>query len=315
MSGGGGSGAEAFTEAAGFGGTLGLTDDETTQFVGDPLDLFGVRAGQAAEAAAQRQEDAAQRAITVQEQQFQQILELISPFQQAGVSALEQQQALLGLAGPEAQQAAFDAFTASPGQDFLREQGEQAVLRQAAATGGLGGGNVLSALQQQGIGFAAQQLNNRIAQLGAIAGQGLGAGGQIGQAGLGTAGNVSNLLLQQGAARASGILGQQQAQSQGLQQGVGLGLSALSFFSDEKMKTDINSVDLKACFDAVLSLDLKTWRYKEETGLDQNIHIGPMVQTAPDMIRHGENMLNVADIHMMVAGAIQYMNKEGMFNG
>jgi len=75
---------------------------------------------------------------------------------QAGAQGQEIQSALAGLLGPEAQAQAFAQFQASPGQEFLTEQAERALLRNQAATGGLGGGNVLQELQRQAIGLAQQ---------------------------------------------------------------------------------------------------------------------------------------------------------------
>ena len=138
----------------------------------------------------------------------------LDPFRQAGESALSKQQAFLGLSGQEAEQAAFDQFNESPGQAFLRKRGEKALLAGASATGGLGGGNVQSELQKQGIGFAQQQLNQHQAQLAGISGTGQSTAVTQAQLGSQFAGNVGQ--LQQGAAqsRASGLLAQQALEQQ-----------------------------------------------------------------------------------------------------
>lgn len=94
----------------------------------------------------------------------------LDPFTQTGQGA---QALAAALAGGEGSEEAFANFQDSPGQKFLRDRGEQAITRNAAATGGLGGGNVLKELNEQGVGLAAQQLNNRIAQNTALGGQGL----------------------------------------------------------------------------------------------------------------------------------------------
>lgn len=90
-----------------------------------------------------------------------------------GISAFDIQAAQSGALGPEAQRQAFAAFQESPEQEFLRQQGEQAITRQAAATGGLGGARVLEALQQRGIGLAAQQFGQQFQRLGQVAAPGL----------------------------------------------------------------------------------------------------------------------------------------------
>ena len=168
----------------------------------------------AAREAAEAQRLAAGGAVAEERRQFDISQEQFAPFREAGVSALEQQQALLGLSGVEAQQAAMSAFQESPGQAFLRERGEQALLRQTSAIGGLGGGQVRSELQRQGIGFAQQDLQNQLARLGSIAGQGQAVTANVAQLGAQSASNIGNLLTQSGQAQASGILGAQQARSQ-----------------------------------------------------------------------------------------------------
>lgn len=180
-------------------------------------------ARKASQAAAGAQTEASQAAIEEQRRQFDISQEQATPFREAGVSALGQQQALLGLSGQQAQQQAFQQFQESPGQAFLRERGEQALLRSSAAIGGLGGGRVRSELQQQGIGFAQQDLQNQLARLGTIAGQGQAVTQNVAQLGAGTAANVGNLLQAGGQAQAGGILGAQQARA-GLTGMIGSGL-------------------------------------------------------------------------------------------
>ncbi len=129
----------------------------------------------------------------------------LDPFAQAGVGALEQQQALLGLGTPEQQQAAFSSFQDSPGQRFIRERAQKSLLRNQAAIGGIGGGNVRSALVEQGAGFAAQDFGNQFNRLGQLRTSGQQAAGDIGQGFLTTGANIGearfNALQQQGASR------------------------------------------------------------------------------------------------------------------
>jgi len=191
----------------------------TAAVIGGAAAIKGtIDAKKAAGRAADVQVAGQEAAIGEQRRQFDITQEQAEPFRQAGLGALEQQQALLGLSGQEAQQQAFQAFEESPGQQFLRERGERALLRNASAIGGLGGGNVRSALQQQGIGFAQQNLQNQLAQLGGIAGQGQAATTNVAALGAQTAGNIGAGLTGAAQARASGILGQQQAQTQGINQ-------------------------------------------------------------------------------------------------
>jgi hypothetical protein len=103
---------------------------------------------------------------------FEQAQQTLSPTAQQGAGASQLQAALSGALGPQAQQQAISDFQSSPGQDFLQGRQEQALLRnQAALGGGLGqSGQVLSALQEQAAGFAAQDFQNQFARLGQIAG-------------------------------------------------------------------------------------------------------------------------------------------------
>lgn len=111
-------------------------------------------------------------------QAFGQAGQMFDPYRQVGTAALQQQAALSGALG---QEAFNQAFQASPQQQFLREQGEQAALRTAAARGGLGGGNVMKELSRFNTGLASQDLQNQIANLQQIGSQGLGASGSAAQ--------------------------------------------------------------------------------------------------------------------------------------
>jgi hypothetical protein len=100
------------------------------------------------------------------------------PYMAGGQAAQAQLEALTGARGQEAFQ---QAYQESPYIQFLREQGMRANLAGAAATGGLGGGNVQRELQRFGQGLASQGLQQQIQNLQSLAGQGLqatqGAGG------------------------------------------------------------------------------------------------------------------------------------------
>lgn len=184
----------------------------------------GQAQAQAAQQASQAQAQSAQAGIDEQRRQFDLTQKLLQPYTQAGTPALQQQQAFLGLAGAPAQQQAIQGIAGSPQMQSMLQQGENAILQNASATGGLRGGNTQAALAQ----FRPQLLNQLIDQQYARLG-GLTSLGQQSAAGVGTAGqamgsNVADLLGQQGAAQAGGILGQakgQQMQSGTLGQALG----------------------------------------------------------------------------------------------
>lgn len=97
----------------------------------------------------------------------------IEQFTGAGAKAQQLQAALIGALGPEAQAAAMQQYQESPALAYMQEQAERAVTRNAAATGGTQGGNVLKELQRQAIGLSQQDFNQRIAQLGDLSRMGL----------------------------------------------------------------------------------------------------------------------------------------------
>jgi len=90
-------------------------------------------------------------------------------------------------------------------------------LRNEAAIGGLGGGNVRTALQEQAFGIASTRLGERQDRLGRVARGGLEA--TTTGAGIGTniSTNIAELLAGRGEARAQGILGR----ASGIRRGVG----------------------------------------------------------------------------------------------
>jgi hypothetical protein len=142
---------------------------------------------------------------------------------------MQQQQALIGLQGPEAQQQAISGFEQSPLFQSMQQQGENAILQNASATGGLRGGNVQAALGQ----FRPQLLNQLIEQqygrLGGLAAMGqASAAGQAG-AGMQSAGNVGNLLANQAQATAGGQMARGGMQRQVFGDILGLAKAAAAF--------------------------------------------------------------------------------------
>ena len=105
----------------------------------------------------------------------------LNPYASTGAEAQQREAALSGALGGAAQQQAIGQFMESPGQKFLRERQEQALLRNASATGGLRGGSTLSALQEQASGIAAQQQQQQLENMRNIAQRGQQAAGQQGQ--------------------------------------------------------------------------------------------------------------------------------------
>ena len=148
--------------------SLGLIDSDTfaktaVEGIKDPGSIVGnitgsTAASDAAERAAATQASAAMAGVQEQRDQFAKIVEMMSPYLEAGTGALSAQQGLIGQAGPEAQAEAIAQLQASPQFQALTQTGEEAMLQNAAATGGLRGGNIQGALAQ----FRPQMLSQLI---------------------------------------------------------------------------------------------------------------------------------------------------------
>lgn len=109
---------------------------------------------------------------------FEQAAQGVGQYSPAGLQAQQQQAALSGSMG---QEAFSNALMSNPGTDMIRQEAMDAVMNQATATGGLGGGNVLRALQDRASGLAAQDLQNQYNRAAGLSQQGLQAAGQQGQ--------------------------------------------------------------------------------------------------------------------------------------
>jgi hypothetical protein len=195
--------------------------------------LSAYNQAQAAKKAARTQAGVAREGMAAQERQLEEINALmkpyvdagygaltgLEPYAAAGAPALQRQQALAGTLGPQAQQDAIELINSSPIFRAQITEGENALLQNASATGGLRGGNVQAALAR----FRPAMLNAEIertygrlgglTQLGAQTEMNVAQLGQAGAArqaaaGLQTAANIGNLGAQAGAAQAGGILGQ-----------------------------------------------------------------------------------------------------------
>lgn len=176
-------------------------------------------------------ERAGQTSTRLIQRQFGETEAGLQPFIDPGQQAAEQQAALSGALGPEAQAQAFADFQEDPGTQFLRDQGLRLVGSGAGATGGVGGGERLRELTRFSQGLALQDLSNRFRRLGSVTGTGLQAASNLGSlrgqasagqaqglqfAGKGKAAGISGA----GAAEAAGLVGAAEAEALGLTGGV-----------------------------------------------------------------------------------------------
>ena len=203
-------------------------------FVGDFLgDTIGGITGakqsaRAAERAAGTQARMVEQGIDEQRAQFDKLVELLSPYREAGIPALQQQQALAGTLGADAQRAAIAQIEQSPITQALMRQGEDALLQNASATGGLRGGNTQAALGMFRPNVLNQMIEQQYGRLGGLAQMGqASATGQATQ-GMQVGANVANLLGNQGAALAGGQLARGNVARQAFGDAMAIGSAAAS---------------------------------------------------------------------------------------
>lgn len=213
--------------------------------------LFGASS---ADKAAKQQSDAINRAIDLQQQQFQQTSQNMLPFLNAGDTALNdllntlipsqapQNLNLLdpisSLVGPAPTPNAPGAnFQSSPGYNYQLQQMMNGIQNSAAGRTGAVSGNMLRSLQANAGGLANQDFwnwynalnnsylqkygdmsnmrNQAISLISNLASGGQNAAANLGTTGVQAVGNIANSLGALGSAQAAGILGSANALSNG----------------------------------------------------------------------------------------------------
>lgn len=177
--------------------------------------LGGNSSSKASKRAAEAQLEAQRIATDEQRRQFDLTRSDNMPWLTAGSQALGGQLDLLGLGeqGASGQTAALNALREGPLFSALYDNGEEALLANASATGGLRGGNTELGLANFGRDTFAQVLENMFAKLGGLSGAGQQQGQYLGQMGQQSADNIGNLALQGGNSRAQNFLTQGRIQS------------------------------------------------------------------------------------------------------
>jgi hypothetical protein len=167
----------------------------------------------AASSAGQAQADAANRAATLTNDQFQQTRQDQMPWLQAGQRALGKLEGAVDYTP-----FGMDQFQADPGYAFRLKEGQKALDSQAAARGGLISGNALRAAVGYGQEMGSQEYQNafnryqaerasKLAPLQSLAGVGQTTAANLGAAGAANAGAVGNYLTGGAAAQAAGNVG------------------------------------------------------------------------------------------------------------
>lgn len=153
--------------------------------------------------AADATENAARMSTEEQRRQFDIAREDIRPYREAGTESLSVLRSLLGLGGVAPD---YSTFTQQPDYKFAQEQGEQAILRNLAATGDLRSGEAGKALTTFGQGLASQKFADYYNRLAGLAGVGATQTANLNALGANVAGNIGNTLMAAGGSRASSYL-------------------------------------------------------------------------------------------------------------
>lgn len=203
-----------------------------SSLLGAGASIWGSNKAANAQKEAANQAAAAQReAMAYQKENYERSRGDLSPFIQTGQGANNLLASFYGLNGAAPlNDNVLQSFYNSPDFKFALKGGSEALDNSAAAKGGVLGGNQIRAQTEYGQGLATQNLQGYFARLAGLSGQGIQAGGVLGQIGSGagaqvgaSANNVGNSLMAAGTAEASGILG--------TVKGLNSGLNSLSLFN------------------------------------------------------------------------------------
>lgn len=165
--------------------------------------------GVASSRAAKQQQKGYDAATAEQARQYDQTREDFAPWRDTGRSALDR----LGRAST----GDFSDFTASPSYEFVRDEGQRNMGNSFAARGGAFSGNALRALTEFNQNLASTEYGNWWNRQAGLAGVGQSATQSTAQAGQNAANNIASNYIGAGNARASGVMGMNDA----IQGGIG----------------------------------------------------------------------------------------------
>ena len=155
-----------------------------------------------AKKASQLQYDAAIKGIDETARQFDATRADFAPYQALGAGAAPHLGDLTGINGADQQQVEIDALRASPLYQSLYRNGEEALLQNASATGGLRGGNTERGLADFGSDTLSQVIQQKLAEYAGLVGIGQNASGAVGNFGAQAVGQQNDLRNQGAGAKA-----------------------------------------------------------------------------------------------------------------
>jgi hypothetical protein len=217
-----------------------ILEEESYEYDG-PLALcdFGGGGGGGAEAG-NIMAAAAAEAAKMQMDMYNKTREDMTPYRDVGSRTTPYYAGMLGVPGYD-QVDPTEALRATPGYNWMLNQGTEALNRKAAASGMLGSGAQAKGLMQYGQGLADQSYNNYMNRLYNLVGTGQNASAQTGQFGSQAAGQAGNYLMQGAQARAQGVMADAQNSGSGFNDLLG-GLGLLGSVAMMPAKTFSNSL-------------------------------------------------------------------------
>ena len=183
----------------------------------------------AAKKAGEAQQYATEQGMEEQRRQFDIMQQLMNPYVQAGQQGLSGQQDLLGLNGFDKQQGAIGNIENSPFFKSQYQQAENALLQNAAATGGLRGGNFQEALADNRSNMLFNNVNQQLQNLSGVASNGQSAAAGLGGNALQFGNNMAQGYQDIGQAQAGYQLAKGQVNQGLLGFGLKLGAGAMGF--------------------------------------------------------------------------------------
>lgn len=153
-----------------------------------------------------QQAKANKRAAAASQAQYNETKSYLTPYTEAGTTALDTYQAALGLKGADAQKAYQDGFQTDPGWTAAQEAGLQAV-DDRYRLGGTSGGNMRAALYDYGQRNMLSAYNTRLQQLGGLVDTGRSAASSLAGYSSQQGATQANILSNAGTTQANGITG------------------------------------------------------------------------------------------------------------
>lgn len=174
----------------------------------------GLLQANSAKKAANAQTNAANQDRAFQERIYNEGIQRVDPFYQAG---LQGNQAYLFENGLAARPQGYTGFEESPGQRYMRQQGLDAIQASAAAQGGLFSAETMDDLGRQNSDYANTYREQYLNRLAGIADTGLQAASMQGTTGANAAAGMSNAFGAIGNAQSAGAIGRSNAITGGIE--------------------------------------------------------------------------------------------------